>query len=183
MSINAEPILCDLKGPREIEKHVLDFMKNRSPFFPLVLKDINKTTKSWKGEKPSYSSKIKQSKRQVYLFLILLRGSKKAINKWNWLERGTPKHTISARRAPMLVFQTGYVAGSAPYKQGSQRLISRNASRSGGYARRPSVEHPGIKARGWRKIMADKHRKKFAASLVVAITYGIRRSGHAKKRR
>ena len=181
MPVSFQAKLADVEGPKQIKKWIAEDMRKRA-LKPELKRDAEKTVKGWQGEKPTFSLLIRESPKNMIYFTLYMRGSAKAKNKWNWLDLGTPAHPITAKKAPYLVFQIGYIAGSAPYNQGSQRLITRSAKRFGPYRKKISVEHPGIKARNWRKILADKHQKKFEKDFISAVNNAIRRSGHARRK-
>lgn len=79
------------------------------------------------------------------------------VDKWNWTDKGTSAHTIRARNAPMLVFQAGYRARTTPRK-----FSSGPKRRSGPTIRKPSVRHPGTKARGWSEELTNRREQPFA---------------------
>jgi len=180
MTVRFDPIIADVKGARKIVPTVLSSMR-KSKFKKTLKKDAAKTVKGWQGAKPHFVLLVREGKRQIYIFTLYLRGSKKGIDKWNWLDRGTPAHTIRAKRKPYLVFQPGYVAGSRPYTPGSRRLVSHRGRRFGPYRRKKQVEHPGIKAREWRKVLKEKNKGPFNTQLKAAIKDAVERSGHAIK--
>lgn len=66
--------------------------------------------------------------------------------RYKWVDDGTRRHVIRARRAKVLRFSSGYVPKTRP---GS--FIIGAGTRSGGMIYRASVNHPGIKARNISK--------------------------------
>lgn len=83
---------------------------------------------------------------------------------YGYVDLGTRPHTIRARNAAQLRFQSGYKAKTSP------NVI---ASRPGGkfgptvYAR--EVKHPGTKARGFSKAIARKWNREWPRNLQRAI--------------
>lgn len=72
---------------------------------------------------------------------------------WNMLDKGTRAHRIIARKAKRLRFFGGYRAKTRPGFIGST-----SGGASGGPVFRPSVMHPGTKARSWSKLIGMKYR-------------------------
>lgn len=64
---------------------------------------------------------------------------------WNWTDRGTKPHTISARNAPFLVFRMG---GTPKTIVGIFGSVPAGAP-DGDWVKKKSVRHPGTKAREW----------------------------------
>lgn len=75
---------------------------------------------------------------------------------YQYISYGTDSYIIRARRAPYLVFQTGYQAKTSP---GVLRS-SGSGMATGSWVRARVVHHPGIKARNWHKLIADRFRTK-----------------------
>lgn len=182
MPISFTAKLADVRGAKEINKIVVQQMRQKA-LKPNLKKDAEKTVRGWKGEKPAFALLIKESPKNILYFTLYMRGSAKAKNKWNWLDLGTKPHPIAARRAPYLVFQTGYNPGSRPYSQGSRRLVTSAARRFGPYRKKKAVQHPGFPGRGWRKILAKIHKKPFERAYVESVNYAVKRSGHEYKKR
>lgn len=82
---------------------------------------------------------------------------------------GSPPHTISARRSPVLRFQTGYRPATSP-----RILSSRSKSRFGPYRTAFSVNHPGFKAREFDEEIAETYKPTFERDVQDAIDRGSR---------
>jgi hypothetical protein len=124
---------------------------------------LARTTSSWKGEKPKFKADLTLNSEGASV-RTYPTGSEKAVNKWVWLDEGTNAHTITARRAPTLIFQTGYTAKT------SHRKFKSGPSRRFGAWRRPtSVQHPGIAAREWSAELSARRQKPFENRIKSAI--------------
>lgn len=108
-------------------------------------RQYEKTVVDW-DKKPVFEQNRARRRGQV------IYGSVDTDNEvFIYVDQGTRPHIITARRAPMLVFQTGYKAKTTP-----KRFRSRAGGKFGPYARKFSVRHPGTEARGWTEILADE---------------------------
>jgi len=63
---------------------------------------------------------------------------------YQWVDRGTRPHVISAKNAPFLLFRWPYTAATKP-----RWLSSRQAATGKNWARKRSVNHPGTEARNF----------------------------------
>lgn len=83
------------------------------------------------------------SKRKGNTFTIQIVPTGRYAKIWGYVDKGTKPHTIRAKNAPFLAFQTGYSARTQPVAQwgvGSGRS-------SGPWVKRKSVRHPGFPGR------------------------------------
>ena len=72
-----------------------------------VKKELDKTTTTWKGAKPTFEIAIGLTGADA-IVLIGPAGNKKGAQKWGWLDDGTKKnYPIVAKNAPFLVFRDG----------------------------------------------------------------------------
>lgn len=130
-------------------------------------KEFKKTTRTWKGKPDIYSTPP----------VVTAEGLESATGTDNqiyeYVAKGTKPHTIRARRAPMLRFQTGFSAKTIPGLIGSVQ-----GRRFGPYRSVREVRHPGTKAREFDKRIAAKSEETLALETRVAImkvveqTYG-----------
>lgn len=113
-----------------------------------VSKDFKKTYSTW-SHKPSFSIKRATKNKLV--------GSIETDDEiYNYVVRGTRRHVIRAKKAPMLRFQTGYRAKTKPGKIGSS-----GGGATGPFVSAKSVMHPGTEARNFDKIIATENQPKF----------------------
>jgi hypothetical protein len=92
-------------------------------------------------------------------------GSNKAANVYRMVVKGTPPHTIRARKAPMLVYKPGYRPATTP-----GRLSSRAKQRFGPLQFKKAVRHPGIKQpREFDRLIAEKYKSTFQSDMNKAI--------------
>ncbi len=62
---------------------------------------------------------------------------------WTFVDQGTKPHEIAAKNAPMLKFQTGYSARTAPVAKSNQGT----GQKFGPWVAKAVVQHPGTEAR------------------------------------
>lgn len=116
---------------------------------------LARTTTTWK-DRPTFKSDISLDRRTGAGVHTYPTGSEMAVNKWVWTDQGTKPHTIRARRAPTLRFQTGYTA-----KTKKRTYTSGQSSRFGPWVRPLSVKHPGTEAREWSEDLSARRQKPF----------------------
>ena len=96
-----------------------------------VVKDFQKTTQGW---------------QHSVTFTITKQGADRTITTddeiWGYVDEGTPRHVITAKRARVLRFATGGTPKTQP-----GRITSGGGSKGGAVVFRPRVNHPGTKAR------------------------------------
>lgn len=132
---------------------------------------LDRTTRNWKREKPTFKYIVDISGSSVDL-LVGPSGNKKGAQKWEWLDEGTEPHLISAKRAPHLRFRLGYNAATRP-----QWLNSRGHYYIGNWWRTASVvRHPGIQAREWSMTLQKQRKVPFRNAMLAALRRGIARS-------
>jgi hypothetical protein len=133
-------------------------------------KVIAQTTKHWKGTKPKFEVLLEYDGDDAVL-VIGPSGPEKGVWKWRWIDEGTRRHPIVARRAKRLAFRSGFRSGSTP---GTLRT---RASKSWGAWRRPvAVMHPGIKARNWSTTLMKQEYKNFREAMNKATKEGLKLS-------
>ena len=126
-------------------------------------KELSKTVTTW-DNKPTFKSKISLDRRIGASVHTFPTGTEKAVNRWEWTDEGTKPHTITARRAPSLRFQSGYTPRTSPKK------FSSGASRRFGAWQRPvSIRHPGTRPRNWSVELSRIRKKPFEVRVRGAI--------------
>ncbi len=141
----------------------------------VVKTELEKTTATWKGEKPTFKLLISLQGGNAVV-LIGPGGSTKGAQKWVWLDEGTPRHPIVAKNPriskrtkkplpPMLVFRHGS-GFTAKTKVGS--FSSGSGSNTGNFVQKKKVIHPGIKARGWSVDIVKRRKKPFTNAMIKA---------------
>lgn len=80
---------------------------------------------------------------------VKIKGSKKRVRIFNWVDKGTRPYKIRAKRGGFLRFQTGYraITRRGGFSGGPGRAF-------GGWVSKKEVNHPGIKPRGFREEIA-----------------------------
>ncbi len=130
----------------------------------VVKAELEKTTRTWKGAKPTFQVEIGYRRGDVIL-LIGPGGDKKGAEKWGYLNYGTKPHSIQAKNAPMLVFRGG--SGFKP-KTKVGTFNSGPGANTGPWMSKFKVQHPGIEARDWTGMIERQRKKKFTAAMVKA---------------
>lgn len=127
--------------------------------------EFEKTTATWKGEKPTFTFAIGLTGQDA-IVLIGPAGSTEGAQKWVWLNDGTKKdYPIVAKNAPFLVFRDG--RGFRP-KTKVKTFSSGAGANNGPWIRKKQVTHPGIEARDWTGEIAKRRRKKFTQRIIKA---------------
>lgn len=146
-------------------------------YAPHLVKDLQRTTAHWTGEKPVFKPLIRVWMDREMVLEIRLAGPEKGVNKWIWINEGTKPHVIRPRRARHLHFQTGYTAGSKPGSTFTMR-----ASTGGDWRAALEVNHPGTQAREWSRLIEANHQRPFERWMGAAMAKAARASGHEIKK-
>lgn len=128
----------------------------------IVKKEFEKTTRTWKGEKPTFKILISLTSGNATV-LVGPGGSTKGAQKWVWLDEGTKSHIIQAKNAPNLVFRTRFTPKT---KVGS--FSSRSGSINPPWRATSKVNHPGIEAREWTITIVKQRKKPFTKAMIKA---------------
>lgn len=93
-------------------------------------------------------------------------------NIWIYVSGGTKPHIITAKRAPLLVFEAGrYVPKTAPVgKFGGPGVV-----RDGQVVRKRSVNHPGSEPREFEKVIRDDNKDWYSRTMENAWRRAIRK--------
>ena len=127
-----------------------------------AVKEFEKTTATWKGDKPDFKFLIGLTKEAATV-VVGPAGSGKGAQKWVWLDEGTKPHTIEAKNVPNLIFRDG--RGFKP-KTSVGKFSSVPGSNTGQFRKKKKVNHPGIDARGWSVIYVKRRQKPFGTILI-----------------
>ena len=115
-------------------------------------KELEKTTRTWEGDKPKFVPKVKDIGDDM-ITIIDPQGNEHAIDKWSWLNDGVPPHPIRAKNPwGKLFFGRTDLGGAFVPKTKPGRLASMAGQDVDDIIdlHAPSdVEHPGIKKREW----------------------------------
>jgi hypothetical protein len=128
----------------------------------IIKKELEKTTATWKGAKPTFEIAIGLTGQDA-IVLIGPAGNPEGAQKWVWLDEGTRPHVIRAKNAPNLVFQTGFTP-----KTKVKTFSSSAGSSSPPWRATKQVKHPGIEARQWSKEIVKRRRKPFTRRILKA---------------
>lgn len=88
---------------------------------------------------------------------------------WYYVDRGTKAHTIKAKNAPFLKFQTGYSARTAPVA----KFNKGTGQRFGSWAQKTEVQHPGTEARKFTETFLKELQPPFPDRIQAAIQRGL----------
>lgn len=130
-----------------------------------VRRDYERTTRTWKGEKPEFAQAVSLAGGGPQL-LIVVQGP--GAKKWFWLDKGT---------------KVRYATMSADFKS---KTVPRVLDSRAGKGRRLFVNkkrpRPGIEARMWTELIAKKWRRPFKQRMESAMVSGAKKSGHYLRR-
>lgn len=129
----------------------------------VVKKELEKTTATWKGAKPTFEIAIGLTGQDATV-LIGPGGSPKGAQKWVWLDEGTRPHIIRAKNVPNLSFQVGKFKPKTKVKTFS----SSPGTIGGTFVSKKQVSHPGTEARQWSDEIVKRRKKKFTGSMIKA---------------
>jgi len=140
-------------------------------------KEYEKTTATWKGKKPRFSSQISLTRTEAAV-LTGPTGDAEAVEKWRRLDEGVPpdgKIIVPVNPGvKALRFRGG------PYQAKTQpRVIgSRGGGPSGAYVFRKWARHlpNGIEAREWSVVIQQRRRRRFTQRMVGAMNRGLKRA-------
>lgn len=124
---------------------------------------FRKTTEGWKSP-PYFAARRIDTASQLGVF-VHPEGPNQ--DKYELVNEGARPHEIRPRRARMLRFQTGYLAGTRPRIIGSQAY-----SRFGDFVRTGLVHHPGFEAREFDWAIAQEYGPHFDEEMQRAIARG-----------
>jgi hypothetical protein len=123
--------------------------------------EFEKTTAGWDGDKPSFEPKVVLNSREAGVS-VGPTGNEKGVNKWGWLNDGTP-----IRWAVMSNdWKSKTKPGNLGSGGGSGRVViaGRRAM-----TQRNIQPRPGIKARGWTKTIGRQNTRRFPNRITMAI--------------
>jgi hypothetical protein len=133
-------IIDPKKVSRAIENSLTGIAQN-------IYIDFRVTTQTWR-KRPAFTIKRKAFERVI--------STDDSI--YAMLDAGTKAHTIRAKRAKVLRFGTPFRAKTLP-----SRIMSQAGGSGSAMVFRPSVRHPGTKARRWARAIQRKWQKRAPA--------------------
>lgn len=145
-------------------------------YAPFLVKDFERTTTNWKGDRPSFTPVVKVLGGREMVLQIRLAGPDAGRKKWRWLNDGTKPHTIRPKGRWPLRFQANYVAGSKP-----DSTFTTRSGASGPEVRARKVRHPGTAPRNWSRIIVREHQRPFERWMQAAMARAADASGHRIK--
>ena len=182
--IGVKPIKARTYDAQRINRAIRKEKKNKGED---ILDELEKTTRTWTGDKPKFSVRLKDQGNDVTVH-VTLTGTQHGIDKWMWLNEGVPGRLITSSttfgkfKQPRLAFPNrdpntggrGYVRKTKP-----GRLVSDSggdAIDDGPFHAPEDVYWPGITAREWTKIIRDMMKKTFPGRIRVVLRKAIKGS-------
>lgn len=133
-------------------------------------KELDKTTKTWRGEKPKFETLVGLERPPGSASVLTgPSGSDKAVNKWVWLNEGT--------RIRWALMSKDWKSKTRPRWFGSGRGGGRVViAGKRAMMRRGIRPRPGIKARGWTPDLQKRRRRPFTRGMVGAMQRASRKA-------
>lgn len=91
---------------------------------------------------------------------------------WYYVDRGTKPHDIAAVNVPLLKFQSGYSARTAP----AAKFAQGTGQKFGSWVSKQVVHHPGTEAREFTQTWIDELEPPFPDRIQAAIQSGINKA-------
>ena len=124
-------------------------------------KELNKTTATWKGERPKMESLFGLSKGDATV-VTGPTGSDKAVNKWVWLNDGT--------KIRWALMSNDWRSKTTPRRFKSGRGRGRVVVAGKRYMLRHGIPpRPGIKAREWTVLLTKRRKRPFTRRMIKAM--------------
>lgn len=129
----------------------------------------NKTVSDW-SDKPRFEREL-TIKPDLISGRLVVKGSEAAALHFMWTDQGTKAHIIRPKKAPMLKFQTGYAARTAPVAKSQVG----DGKATGAHVQTLVVLHPGTDARQFTQTWVKQQTPVLLRELVIAIESAVRR--------
>jgi len=147
-------------------------------FTPYVIKGRDDVTTGWEGARPKWRVVRYWANQYQIGFQIDMDENSEGGKKWVWLDLGTKgPYPIPKTGTANLAFPSVYHAGSRP-----GQIRTYRASSGGPMWFPKKVMHPGIKARGWSKILQKDEQIMYERWMMPAMAKAARASGHAMEK-
>lgn len=134
--------------------------KQRSKTAPDVIHLFKTTTVGW-THPPTWGQRQTVSRNSIGMEV---HSSGPNSDQYALVNAGAKRHPINARNAPFLRYRKGYSASTKPRVLSSKAYV-----RSGAWAKRISVNHPGFAAREFDATIADQYSDTFREDMQDAI--------------
>jgi hypothetical protein len=133
-------------------------------------KELDKTTRTWKGEKPKFETLVGLERPPGSASVLTgPSGSDKAVNKWVWLNGGT--------RIRWALMSKDWQSKTRPRWFGSGRGSGRVLiAGKRAMTRRGIAPRPGIEARGWSEDLQKRRKRPFTRGMVKAMQRASRKA-------
>lgn len=158
------------------DKFRLEYLNGMRRAGTAARKDLNSTTKFWRGARPTFDQKVSLKRGRTTLTLTM-KGSKRGIEKWNRLDKGMDPTRIVPINARVLRFFVPYTAGTTPNTFVTKPAVVGTTVVFSAY-----VDHPGFPARNWRSLAVKTHRPNFVKQLDESARRAARASRHGVRR-
>lgn len=129
----------------------------------------NKAVSDW-SDKPRFEREL-QVQPEVITGRLVVKGSEAAGLHFLWTDRGTKAHIIRPKKAPVLRFQTGYAARTAPVAQANVG----DGKAHGAHVSTLVVLHPGTEARQFTNEWIKQQIPVLLTDCINAIESAVRR--------
>ena len=142
-----------------------------------IEKQLEKTVVNWSGVKPAFKARVKDRGKDVVIETTLT-GAELTLDKWQWLDEGTPEHRIFG--SPRLAFDNTdpKTPGTSPYGAATKPRSFSTSPKvlPNPFFHQPTfVKHPGFPAREWTKMIREWMEKEFGKRIQVVLKRVIER--------
>lgn len=152
---------------KEIEETVKKKVK------PALVKSHERIVSDW-NSKPEFKSRLTIKPKEMSVF-IFPAGTHKLI--WKYVDQGTKPHPILPKRKPLLKFRWD---GKGSYKAKTlpkpARTVSGGGTTQGNIVAMKAVNHPGIEAREFSKIIGEDSQEGFRREIENAFRRAARKT-------
>lgn len=126
--------------------------------------ELDKTTKTWKGEKPKFDSLLDHEGGDL-IVVTGPTGSDRAVNKWLWLNNGT--------KIRWALMSRDWRSKTTPRQFKSGRGAGRVVVAGRRYMQAHGIPpRPGIEAREWTVLLSKRRKQPFTRRMIQAMKRG-----------
>ena len=179
MALGSVKIIKKLPSPQHQFKFIQDQIKRELvPVAEAHVTERNKVVSDWDTE-VKFGYRISSTEKQVTLTIVVENENEQVSEGgnfpvgalWKSIDKtGVRPHTIRAKNAPRLAFQTGYQPHTRPIARSGGPGVA-----TGQFVRPLQVEHPGYPPRKFSQVINKKLDKRFRKAIDRGVRLGARK--------